>query len=63
MKRKNFMVRLTYRETAGELQVEHSDRRARTPEEAIRRATDDLRSKNPRARIQGTASYPYFVIH
>ncbi len=62
MKRRNFMVRLTYREAVGELRVIHSDRRARTPQEAIRRATDALRSKNPRARIYGTAAHPYFVI-
>ncbi len=62
MKRRNFMVRLTYREVTGELHVAHSDRRARTPQEAIRRATAALRSKTPRARIHGTAAYPYFVL-
>ncbi len=63
MKRKIFMVRLTYCAVTGKLQVEHSDRRARTPQEAIQRATAALCSKNPRARIHGTAAYPYFVIH
>ena len=62
MKRRNFMVRLTYREKTGELQIEHSDRRARTPQEAIRRAANALRSKHPRARIYGTAAYPYVVL-
>ncbi len=49
------MVRLTYREAAGELRVAHSDHRARTPQEAIRRAANALRSKNPRVRIHGTS--------
>ena len=62
MKRRNFMVRLTYRDAAGTLQIEHSDRRARSPQEAIRRAANALRSKHPRARIYGTAAYPYVVL-
>ena len=62
MRRKNFMVRLTFRETIGELQIDHSDRHARTPEEAIQRAASALRSKKPRARIYGTAAYPYVVL-
>lgn len=58
MKRRNFMVRLTYLDADGRAGVESSDRRARTPQEAIRIA---IRAK-PRARIEGVAAFPYVVL-
>ena len=62
MKRRNFMVRLTYRDAAGEMCVEHSDRQARTPQEAIRNAIRAKRSSTPRVRIYGTAAHQYVVL-
>jgi len=62
MKRRNFMVRLTYRDADGRTGVASSDRRARTPQEAIRSAIRAKRSSAPRARIEGAAAFPYVVI-
>ncbi len=57
-----FMVRLTYRDPDGCAGVALLDCRARTPEEAIRRAIRTKRSSTPRARIEGASAFPYVVV-
>jgi len=62
MKRRTYMVRLTYLDAEGFRGVARFDRRARTPQEAIRAAARAMRSKNPSARIEGASAFPYVVI-
>jgi hypothetical protein len=62
MRRHNYMVRLAYRDSAGETRVALSDRRARSPQEAIRRAIRAEHRKNPRSRICGAAAHQYVVL-
>jgi hypothetical protein len=56
------MVRLSYRDSTGETRVALSDRRARSPQEAIRRAINAERRKNRRSRICGAAAHQYVVV-
>jgi hypothetical protein len=56
------MVRITYRGADGRTGVALSDRRARTPQEAIRNAIRAKRSSTRRVRIEGMSAFPYVVL-
>ena len=62
MRRRTFMVRLTFRGPDGEVDVASIDRRARTPQEAISLAVRAKKSSNPSARIEGASAFPYVVV-